>query len=285
MVRFYSGHIVSIYYVSEGATEGTTPTSATYLNLAHKAEIEWRQAPGHNPVRLSGRVDYAGQGKGVENPIVTVSLESPSQGSGKAFIKNFSSSDTSFTLLAMEDAASDVVFARITGCKVKRITPSVEIYPDGTPVRLTAEIWGWDIVFTQSGGVPTFETAPATILNYTNVVVKRNTVTITDWWNFEFTIENDLKRNRNDQGVTTGITRLTREVTGTWMRSANDGTDVGSTELNEAKNATDVDLEIALVSDLYQFVDCKYTEAAIRASNEEIIGKRMDFRATSLVIA
>lgn len=284
MVRYYSGHVVSIFYVAE-SVEGTTPTSAAYLNLAQKAEIEWRQAPGHNPVRLSGGVDYADQGKGVENPIVTISLESPSQGSGKAFIKNFASSDTSFTLLAMEDAASDVIFARITGCKVKRITPSVEVYPDGTPLRLSMEIWGWDILFTQSAGVPTFETAPATILNYLNCTVKRNTVTITDWWAFEFTIENDLKRNRSDQGVTTGITRLTREVTGSWSRSANDSSGVGNTELDEAKNATDVDLEIDFLTDLYQFVDCAYTETAIRASNEEIVGKRMDFRATSLVIA
>src|SRR3990167_5552499 len=105
----------------------------------------------------------------------------------------------------MIDASPDVIFARITGCKVKRMSQSVSIYPDNTPLSVTCEIWGWTVLYTASTGTPTFEAAPSTIVNYSDITVKKNTTTITKWWNFEWTLENELFRQPDNTGATVGI--------------------------------------------------------------------------------
>lgn len=288
MVVFYHGYQAGVWYVSE-STEGTTPTTAAFLHLAHKTEVKVGNSPGPVIVKKSGDVDNVGIGKGVDNPVITFTIN-PSLASGADFIKNFGSSDTSFTLLVMIDATPDVIFARITGCKVKRITNRVQLYPTHSAVETSVEIWGWGpILYTASAGVPTFEAAPSSFLNWSNVTVKRNTTTITDWWDFEWTIENDLDRQPDNLGATAGIKRGQRNVTGSWQRSANDGVGgTGNIELDEAKNATAVDLDIVfdLAADhTYTFVDCAYTDVEITHPITGMVGKKMDWTATSFSVA
>lgn len=283
MVRNYHGFEAGLWYDQETA-EGTTDTTASFLHLAHKSEVRLSSAPNPNVIAKSGNVDNADIGKGIERPVATVTFN-PSQASGAAFIKNFASTNNSFTLLIMIDEASDVIFARLTGCKVKRITATVNLWPEATAVECVAEIWAWTILYTAAPGSPTFEAAPNTILNWSDVTVKRNTVTITDWWSFEYTIDNELERSVNNSGVTTAITRGRRVANGVWARSSNVTSGVGNTELDESKNATEVDLQIGWLSDTYDFVNCAYEEVQVNHPINSMVGIRMNFVAESLLIA
>lgn len=278
-MTFYSGHAIGVWYVAE-ATEGTTPNSASFLNLAQRADVTLSDEPNPQAVTKSGSVDKTSFSKGVEQPKITLTF-TPSQASGKAFIKNYISSDTSVTLLLMIDASPDVIFARVTGCKVKRMTNSVSIYPENTPLQVTCEIWGWEILYTAAPVSPTFESAPSTIVNYSDVTVKKNTTTITKWWSFEWTLENELYRQPDNTGVTVGITRGIRNISGTWQIPAED---VGSTELGEAKNATAVDLNFLIVADDYALADCAYTSVDITHPLTNLVGKKMDFSVANLTI-
>lgn len=276
---FYAGHSSGIWYDGE-TTEGTTDTSAPFLNLAQRAEVMLTDEPNPQAVTKSGSIDKTSFSPGVENPRVSLTF-TPSQGSGAAFIKNFISSNTSFTLLIMIDAAADTIFARITGCKVKRMTQSVSIYPDNTPLQVTCEIWGWSILYTVSGGTPTFESAPSTIVNYSDVTVKKTTTTITKWWKFEWSLENELYRQPSNTGATTGIVKGIRNITGSWSIPAED---VGQTELDEAKNATAVRLQFLILTDVYDLTGCAYTTVEISHPMTDVVGKRMDFTAGQLTI-
>ena len=283
MARFYHGFEAGVWYEQE-ATEGTTDTNATFLHLAHKTDVRISDQPNPVVVAKSGSVDNADIDQGVENPIITFTFN-PSQASGAAFMKNFSSTDNSFSLLIMTDEASDIIFGRITGCKVKRISTRVQLYPSHGAVECTVEVWGWAIAYAASAGSPTFEAAPQTFLNWSDVTVKKNTVTVTDWWDFEYTIENDLFRIRNNLGVTTGIEKGRRSITGSWTHGAGVTAGVGNTELDEAKNATDVDLQIGWLSDTYDFVNAAYSEVGVTHPITEMVGIKSDFVAESLLIA
>ncbi|MCZ6583054.1 MAG: hypothetical protein O6761_07795 [Thaumarchaeota archaeon] len=281
MANEINGYEVGVWYVKE-TTEGETPTNATYLHLAHKTEVKVADAPGPIPVALSGSVDNASIEKGITKPITTMTL-TPSKGSGKDFLKEFSSTDDSFTLLVMKDAPTDTVFARIPGCKVKRSTPSTSIYPQHAVLQLTLEIHGFDLLFTQSGGTPTFESPPSTAVNWSDVVIKKNTSVVTDWWDAEFTIDNELERMLDDDGDTVAIKRGRRAVTGVWTRTA--GTDrIGETEFGETKLATDVDLEIIIDGDIYAFNNSAFEETDVTHALGSMVGIRSTFVAETLTL-
>lgn len=280
MVEYFAGEKASIYYKSE-SVEGTTdsPTPA-FLHLAHKTSVDWGNDVPSIPVRQGGGLDNADLGKGVENPIVNFSFV-PSQGNGKAFIKNFLNTDTSFTLMVLIDRTTDFIFCRITGCKIKSLTPKVSLYPTPSAVECNVTIWGWTVLFTAVAGT-TYEAVPNTICTWANTVIKKNTVTVTNWWEFEFTVDYELYRNRNDQGVTNGIVRGIRDVTGSLTRSVDD-TEKGQTEYAEATNATDVDLQMSINGDLYDFVDTASENPRVTIA-QGLVGNKIDWRATSLTI-
>lgn len=273
------GYEASVFFVLE-STEGTTPNSAAYLHLAHKTEVKIADAPGPIPVALSGSVDNASIEEGITKPVITMSYV-PSKGSGKDFIDDFSSTDDSFTLLVMKDAVSDTIIARIPGCKVKRVTPSVSIYPQHSVLNVTLEIHGWELLFTQSSGSPTFEAPPSTAVNWSDIVVKKNTTTITDWWDFEFTIDNEIERMLNDQGATNALKRGRRAVTGVWNRTSSI-TQTGSTEFGETKLATDVDLEMIIDGDIYAFNNSVFDETDVTHAIAAMAGIRSAFIAETL---
>lgn len=275
------GYEVTVFFVKE-TVEGTTPTSAAYLNLAHKTEVKIADAPGPIPVALSGGVDNASIEKGITKPVVTMTY-TPSKGSGKDFIDDFSSTDDSFTMLIMKDATVDTVIARIPGCKVKRVTPTASIYPQHSVLNVTLEVWGWELLFTQSAGTPTFESPPSTAINWSDIVVKRNTVVVTDWWDIEFTIDNELERMVDDQGVTNAIKRGRRTVTGVWTRTSSI-TKTGSTEFTETKNATNIDLEMIIDSDIYAFNNSVFEDTDVTHTITAMAGIRSSFIAETLTL-
>lgn len=286
MPVFYHGYALGVWYDQEAA-EGVSDSSAPYLHLAHKSEVTISDEPNPVVVALSGSVDNAAIGKGIENPVVNITFN-PSLASGADFIKNFSSTDNSFTMVIMIDAGTDVIFARMTGCKVKRMSPSVAIYPNHSALSVTAEIWGWALLYTASGGSPTFEAAPGSFVNWSNITVKKNAGTITDWWNFEWTVDNDLDRQPDNTGATVGIKRGRRDVTGSWTRSANDASGTGQIELDETKNATTMTLDVVIdlaTDHTYTFTGAVNRTATVTAPISGMVGKKMDFVATSFSIA
>lgn len=280
-MTFYSGHAIGIWYVAE-STEGTTPPSSpAFLHLAHRTDVTLADAPGPNAVTKSGSVDKTAFGKGVENPVISFSF-TPSQASGQAFIKNYISTDTPFSLLLMIDASPDVVFALIPGCKVKRMTNSVSIYPDHGPLQSNVEIWGWNIGYSVAGlTTPTYESAPSSIVNWSDITIKKTSTTITKWWRFEWTLENELYRQPNNTGATVGITRGIRNITGSWSIPAEDN---GQTELDEAKNASAIELHFLIGADDYDLDSCAYSEASITHPLTNLVGKRMNFEVGNLTI-
>jgi hypothetical protein len=282
MVRHYAGFEAGLWYVQESA-EGATPSSASFLNLAHKATVAISSQAPPVIIAKSGDVDNTGAKKGVDTPVATITFN-PSTANGQAFIKNFISTDNSFTLLCMIDDTADVIFARITGCKVKRISPAVELYPSAGALNVTVEIWGFTILYTASTGSPTFEASPATFVNWTDITIEKATSVITDWWNFNWSLENDLFRSNDDNGVCTAITRGRRRVTGDWTRSSNATVGVGDTELDEQKNATAIDLEFHIGSDEYHFDNVAYTEVEVEHPITALVGIRQTFEASTFSV-
>lgn len=282
MANEIHGYEVGVWYVKE-VTEGVTPDDATYLHLAHKTEVKVADAPGPIPVALSGSVDNASIEKGITKPIATMTL-TPSKASGKDFIKEFSSTDDSFTLLVMKDASPDTVFARIRGCKVKRVTNSISIFPQHSVLQVTLEIHGFELLFTQSTGIPTFESPPNTAVNWSDIVIKKNTSVVTDWWDFEFTIDNELERILDSDGDTIAMKRGRRAVTGVWTRTVGTVSRTGETEFGETKLATDVDLEFILDNDIYAFNDSAFEETDVTHAITAMVGIRSTFVAETLTL-
>ena len=284
MVRHYAGFETGLWFIAE-VTEGITPTaSPAFLNLAHKASLSYSQQGRPNVVAKSGDRDNTGFKKGVEFPVAQISFN-PSTASGKAFIKTFIDTDTSFTLLAMIDEASDVIFGRFLGCKIKRVAPSVSLYPEAKAMDVTCEIWAMSIVYTNAGlTTPTFESPPATFVNWSDCVVKKNTNVVVNWWDFAFTMDQELYRNPDDLGAIDSITRGRRTVEGVWTQSSNVTSGVGNTELDEQKNATAVDLQLAINGDLYDFADCAYQEVEITHPLNQVVGIQMRFQGATFSV-
>jgi len=282
MANEIHGYEVGVWYVKE-VTEGVTPNDAAYLHLAHKTEVKVADAPGSILVALSGSVDNASIEKGITKPIATMTL-TPSKASGKDFIKEFASTDDSFTLLVMKDASPDVVFARIRGCKVKRVTNSISIFPQHAVLQVTLEIHGFELLFTQSTGTPTFESPPNTAVNWSDIVIKKNTSVVTDWWDFEFTIDNELERILESDGDTIAMKRGRRAVTGVWTRTAGTVSRTGETEFGETKLATDVDLEFVLDGDIYAFNNSAFEETDVTHAITAMVGIRSTFVAETLTL-
>lgn len=279
MVEYFAGEIASIWYKSE-AVEGTTDATPAMLHLAHKTSVDWGNDVASVPVRLGGGVDLADIGKGFVNPSINFNFN-PSNASGKAFMKNHGSSDTPFTLMILIDRGTDFIFARMVGCKTKSLSGKVSSYPTVSAVECNVTVWGWNVLFTAVAST-TYEAVPSSILTWANTTIKKNTVTITNWWDFEFTIDNELYRNHDNTGVINGIVRGIRDVTGSVTRSVDD-TEKGQTEYAEVNAATDVDWELGLNGDLWNFVDT-VGEAQRVSLPQGLVGNKVDWRATSLTI-
>jgi hypothetical protein len=285
MVRHYAGFETGLWYIQE-VTEGVTPTtSPSFLHLAHKATLSYSSQGTPNAVEKSGDRDFTGFKKGVETYVATVSFK-PSTASGQAFIKNFIDTDNSFTLLSMIDEASDVIFARFAGCKIKRISPTVQLYPTAGELEVTAEIWAMSVVYSNVDlTTPSFESAPSTFVNWSDVTVKKATVTLTNWWEFGFTMEQDLFRIPTNTGTISGIGRGRRRVNGNITISSNATSGVGDTELGEQKDATAILFNFLIGVDDYAFTASALTNAEVDHPLTDLIAIKSDFQASTFAVS
>jgi len=284
----YAGFEAQAFYKTE-SSEGVTP-AGQWLALAHKANAQFSDSPSPNFTKKSGSVDNAKPTKGIPSPTVNIDF-TPSLGSGKAFIKSFASTDTSFSLLLVKIDVSNFVFYRITGCKVKRTNCKGQLWPNGSDISCSMEIWVFNTIATDEGSTPSYETVPDTVLSWSNVTIK--TVadpsgtnparsTITQWNNFDWTIENDLYRIPDKDGNTTAIKRGERQCFGSFefIITGNSSTDITATQ-----TAAYQDIEFLFSSDSYLFNDCAYTTINLGFASGQMAIKKLDFHSASLVIS
>ena len=273
----YHGYEWSLWYDQE-VTEGTSDTTATFLALAHKSELRISEASDPVAVALSGSVDNSAFAKGVSNVTATITFN-PSGANGLAFIKNFASTDNSFTLVAKAGS----IFQVLRGCKVQNITVNGSLFPSHGPVECTATIMAWTINGTQPT-TPTYEAIPTSFVNWSDVAITLAGSSITTWYNFTLAINNDLFRLRSNTGVTTAIHRGRREVTCSVTRSL---TDNATTEFAASTAATSTAAVFNFVSSTAVFTlnAGVYTDVEVTHPISGMSGLKTDLKASTLTIA
>ena len=278
MVIYTGGYEASGWYIAE-ATEGTTP-AGTYLALANNVSIKENESPKPNGVRLSGSVDYASFQKGYPKPICTMTFH-PTQANGLNFIVNFLSTDTSFTFVT-KNQNTNTFYRRYVGCKVKNTSVKVKLYPKEDVVEVTCEIWGWSVQFSDIGN--SYESIPTTAVNWSDVTFKLNGSTVTDWWEANFTVDNDLYRVPTPStGATQSIKRGVRECKGDFTRPVATG-DLVQAEIQAVEAATVTTFEMGLVSHTFQFNGGVYTDVDITNEMTEIQSKKLQFQGATLTV-
>lgn len=273
----YHGREWSLWYDAE-TTEGSSDSSASFLALAQFSEIRISEAPSPVVVAKSGSVDNSSFQKGVSNITASITFN-PSGANGLAFIKNYASSDTSFTLVAKAGS----IFQVLRGCKVRSISVSGSLYPDHGPVECTAEIMAW----TVNGTEPTsasYESIPSTFINWSDVAITWAGSSVTDWWNFNLNLTNDLYRLRDNTGVTSAIHRGRRGVTASLVRTVTDNT---TTEFAAATAATSTAaiFNFASSSAVFTLTAGAYTDVEVTHEITGMSGKKLDLTASTLTIA
>lgn len=285
MARHYAGFETGLWYIQE-VTEGTTPIgSPQFLHLAHKGTLAYNSQGTPNAVEKSGDRDFTSFKKGVETYVCNVTFK-PSTASGQAFIKNFIDTNNSFTLLAMIDEASDVIFARFAGCKIKRLGSSVSLYPTAGALEITCEIWGMSVVYSNADlTTPTFEATPSTFVNWSDCTVKKATSTITDWWQFDWSMDQDLFRVPLSDATIDGITRGRRVVNGSLTISSGATNGVGDTEMDEQKNATSILFNFLIGADDYAFSNSALTDTEVDHPLTDLVGIKTDFQGATFAVS
>lgn len=280
MVNYQHGYEASAWYISEGATEGTTPATPTYLALANNVEIRELESPKPNGVRKSGSVDYASFQKGVVDPQITLTFH-PTQANGLNFIVNFLSTDTSFTLVTRNSNTSTFL-RRYVGCKVKSESIKVKLFPKEDVAEVTCTIWGWSIQYADVGG-SSFEAIPNTAVNWSDVTIKIAAATVTDWWDSSFTVDNELYRIRDNTGTTIQIKRGTRECKGDCTRGMLTS-DQAQTEIQAVEAATVTAFEIDLLAHTFVFGGGVYMDVEVANPMSDMESKKLTFQGATLTI-
>lgn len=284
----YAGYEAQLFYKQE-SVEGQTP-AGQWLSLSQKAGCKLSDNPGHNFTTKSGSVDSAKPTKGVPNPILTIDYK-PNLGNGKAFLKNFLSTDNSFSILCVKIDISNFVFYRLTGCKVKRSQASGKLWPKADDVMINQEIWAFNTINTDEGTTPSYESVPDSVLSWSNVTIKAiadpsgtnpSRTTITQWNSFDWTVENDLYRIWDKDGNTVGIRRAERKSSGSleFIITGNESSSISATQ-----TAAYQDIEFLFSSDSYLFNDAAYESFDLDHTIGNMAIRHMDFRGATLVIS
>jgi len=270
------GYEASAWYILE-VTEGTTPATPAYLALANHVEIKENESPKPNGVRKSGSVDYASFQKGVVKPMITVTFR-PTQANGLNFLVNYLSTDNAFTLVTKNQNTGQFL-RRYVGCKVKSGSVKCKLYPKEDVTEVTCEIWGWSIQYADISG-STYETIPTTAINWSDVTVKIAASTVTDWWEANFDVTNDLYRIVDNTGATTQIKRGTREAKGDITRSVS-LTDQVQTEIQAVEASTVTAFEVDLLAHTFVFSGGVYTDVDVTNPITDMSSKKLSFQGAT----
>ncbi len=275
MTVFFHGYEVGLYYLDE-TTEGT-PEVGEYAALAQKSEFKLADTPNPNAVKKSGSVDNASIEAGIAKPVASVTLN-PDDLGGLAFLKSRLSTDTPFTLIAK---VGSTLIAVMSGCKTKRFAGNVTIFPQHSVLESTMEFDVFNITYTEPIGA-TFVEADDSAINWNDITIKKDSAVLTDWWDFEWSIENEIERSLDDNGNTKSLKRGPRVVTGSYTRSSTDS-QIGDTEFNEAAAGTAKLVEFLIGSDTWQFTASVLNDVDITHPLTGMAGVKQAFTATTYV--
>ena len=143
------------------------------------------------------------------------------------------------------------------------------------------------MAWTINGTDPTAsqtESIPTSFVNWSDVAITLAGTSITNWWNFTLSINNDLFRLRSNTGVTTAIHRGRREVTCSVTRSL---TDNATTEFAASTAATSTAAIFNFVSSTAVFTLSAgaYTDVEVTHPISGMSGLKTDLKASTLTIA
>lgn len=273
---FLHGNQISSYYDPE-ATEGTSRTGQTWKNLAQHSSVEIDVQDAPVMVKKSGSVDATSNQLGKRKCVVKI-MCNPSQSDGKFFLKTYLSSDTSVSLQFFNSAKT--FLWRVTGAKVKTITPSGKKYPTHGPVDLTIELWGWTVLYTEAGS-SAYNTPPDTFVNWADCTIKIGGSTMTTWWDWSWTVTNDLDIQHDNSGNITAITRGDRELDITITLAL---VDTGSSYYNASQPSfATTTFEIDLNADTYTFA-VAYKGIPITLDRTKLAGIQLKGQPSTLTI-
>jgi len=274
------GYLWSLWYFQE-STQGTAPTTVQYKALAQKASVEIFPNSPPNVAELSGSPDNSSFGPGVPKSNATITIK-PSGANGLQFIEDFISSDNSFTLICKQGS----VFQVLKGCMVKNTEGNVKLYPDPTPLEVTLDIEYWNMTATEPSGA-TYESIPTSFINYTDVVLKLDaggtaSTIITDWWDIQFRVENDIFREPSASGATTKLSRGRRKCSITISRALLDS---GLTDHNAEVNATAYSASISMVSTTFTFTNGAFNGTGFTHPLTDLSGRKQTLMAGTFSVA
>ncbi len=272
------GNQLLIYYDPESA-EGTSRTGQTWKVLAHHSTADITEEDEPVLVKKSGSVDGTSNEKGKQKAIARITFN-PSEADGKFFMKTYASSDTAVSMIFKN--ASGSFLWRMVGCKVKSINPSCSKYPTHGPCSITMEIWGWKVLFTEPA-TTSYTSVPDGFVNWADTTVKIASVTQSLWWDWAFTITNDLDVQHDETGAVNSILRGDRELDLTITKALED---TASTQFGQAFSSfATVALEIDLLTDLYQFGACAYKVVQVTHARTGAAGLQLRAQPATLTIA
>lgn len=274
---FLHGNQISAYFDPE-ATEGTSRTGQLWKVLAHHSSVDIDVQDGPVSVKKSGSVDSTSNQVGKRKCIVRITCN-PSQGSGKFFLKTYASSDTPVSMLFFNSAKT--FLWRVTGLKVKSITPSCQKYPQHGATTMTIELWGWTVAYTEPVST-TYESVPDTFVNWADCTIKIGGTTTHTWWSWTFTITNDLDIQHDDSGNVTAITRGDRELDISIQKALEDN---GSTYYGQSQPSFNPpSMEIDLNADQYLFNSAAFKGIPITLDRTKLAGIELKGQPASLTI-
>lgn len=272
------GNQITAYFDPE-SVEGTSRTGQLWKVLAHHSIVGISAEDEPVTVKKSGSVDSASNEKGKRKVIVRITCN-PSEADGKFFAKTYSSSDTPISMIFKNSGGT--FLWRVTGCKVKSITPSCSKYPTHGACQFVIEIWGWTVLFTEPA-TTTYTSVPDGFVNWADTTIKINSVTQSLWWNWSFTINNDLDIQHDQNGVIVGITRGDRDLDVTIEKALED-TALAEFNASQPSFAT-VSIEILLNADSYLFGATAYKGVEVTADRTRLSGLQLRGQPATLTIS
>lgn len=271
------GNQVTTYYDPE-STPGTSRTGQTWKVLAHHSIVDISDESTPVTVKKSGSVDNTSNEKGVRLVRVRITCN-PSEADGKFFLKTYGSTDTSLSMIFKNSGGT--FLWRVTGCYVKTITPSCQKYPTPGACQFVVEIWGFAIVFTEPAST-SYTSVPDGFVNWADTTVKIASVTQSLWWNWTFTITNDLDIQHDENGTVVAITRGDRDLDVSIDKALED---TASTQFNAAQvSFATVSIDILLNADTYTFGATAYSQVSVVADRTRLSGLQLKGKPSTLTI-
>jgi|SRR5579884_2831216 len=288
---YYTGREVVVYYISEPA-EGQDPTSNPNVHkvLGQLIDKEYLYNPTPVMTQKTGDVDPAALKYGIATPSATLRLELDDL-DGRDFVYNYMATSTQPTTFQIILKANDgTIICRLVGCKIKTATFAARNF-SGTsasygPATLDLTVWAINILYTALTN-PSYNTASATVISYSDVTVQRGGVSVTDWWECGFTVDYNLLAmptyNNSDARWEINTIKVANRTWSVYYIQPTQGSD--SADYSAARAATLINIVLLISARTFTFTNCVMNSLNVKSPVTGMSGKRFDWTPTSISIA